>query len=99
MIEEIFLGAPQNAKIMIVGVCMQQDQMRPLIAINKELSLHFLLGWSMEEFTQSLHYISEGRFDVAPLITDRIRLDDVPSTFEALSTPNSQAKVLVKPWG
>ena len=99
MIEQIFLGAPQNAKIMIVGVCMQQDQMRPLIAINKELSLHFLLGWSMEEFTQSLHYISEGRFDVAPLITDRIRLDDVPSTFEALSTPNSQAKVLVKPWG
>jgi threonine dehydrogenase-like Zn-dependent dehydrogenase len=98
MIDQIFLGAPQNAKIMIVGVCLQQDQIRPLIAINKELSLHFLLGWSMEEFTQSLRYIAEGKFDVSPLITDRIPLDGIASTFEALATPNDQAKVLVKPW-
>lgn len=98
MIDQIFLGAPKNAKIMIVGVCLQQDYIRPLIAINKELSLHFLLGWSMEEFTQSLRYIAEGKFDVTPLITGRTSLDGVASTFESLATPNDQAKVLVKPW-
>jgi 2-desacetyl-2-hydroxyethyl bacteriochlorophyllide A dehydrogenase len=98
MIDAIFLGAPKNAKIMVVGVCLQQDYIRPLIAINKELSLHFLLGWSMEEFTQSLRYIAEGKFDVSPLITGRTSLDDIASTFEALATPNNQAKVLVKPW-
>jgi threonine dehydrogenase-like Zn-dependent dehydrogenase len=52
----------------------------------------------MEEFTQSLRYISEGKFDVSPLITGRTTLDGVASTFEALATPNNQAKVLVKPW-
>lgn len=98
MIDQIFLGAPSNAKIMIVGVCLQQDQIRPLIAINKELSLHFMLGWSMEEFTQSLRYIAEGKFDVTPLITDRVSLDGVADVFEKLATPNDQAKVLVKPW-
>jgi threonine dehydrogenase-like Zn-dependent dehydrogenase len=98
MIDAIFLGAPKNAKIMVVGVCLQQDYIRPLVAINKELSLHFLLGWSMEEFTQSLRYIAEGKFDVSPLITGRTSLDDIASTFEALATPNNQAKVLVKPW-
>lgn len=99
MLDDIFMGAPQNARIMVVGVCMQQDHIRPLIAINKELNLHFLLGWSMEEFQQSLRFISEGKFDVSPLITSRVTLDQVAGAFEALATPNEEAKVLVKPWG
>lgn len=98
MLDDIFMGAPQNAKIMVVGVCMQQDHIRPLIAINKELSLHFLLGWSMEEFSESLHRIADGSFDVAPLITSRKSLAEVPGAFDALATPNTEAKVLVKPW-
>lgn len=98
MLDDIFMGAPQNAKIMVVGVCMQQDHIRPLIAINKELSLHFLLGWSMEEFNESLHKIADGTFDVAPLITSRKSLAEVPAAFDELATPNTEAKVLVKPW-
>lgn len=98
MLDEVFVGAPANARIMVVGVCLQQDSIRPLIAINKELNLQFLLGWSMEEFNETLQSIADGRFDVAPLITDRVTLDAVPATFDALATPNSQAKVLVKPW-
>ena len=87
-----------STKIMVVGVCMQQDHIRPLIAINKELNVHFLLGWSMEEFKESLQFISEGKFDVTPLITSRVSLDEVPAAFESLATPNEEAKVLVKPW-
>ncbi len=98
MIDDIFMGAPQNTKIMIVGVCMQQDQIRPLIAINKELSLHFLLGWSMEEFTISLRNIAEGIFDVSPLVTSKTPLSGVADAFQALASPNEEAKVLVKPW-
>ena len=98
MIDQIFLGAPNNARIMVVGVCMQTDHIRPLIAINKELSVQYLLGWSMEEFTQSLRFIADGTFDVTPLITARTNLDGVAAAFEELATPNQQAKMLVKPW-
>lgn len=98
MLDQIFLGAPQNARIMVVGVCMQTDHIRPLIAINKELNVQYLLGWSMEEFTQSLRFIVEGQFDVAPLITARTNLDGVAAAFEELATPNQQAKMLIKPW-
>jgi threonine dehydrogenase-like Zn-dependent dehydrogenase len=98
MLDDIFKQAPKDAKIMVVGVCMQTDHIRPLFAINKELNLQFLLGWSIEEFTESLQLISEGKFDVAPLITGTTNLDGVAETFEALGTPNTQAKVLVKPW-
>lgn len=98
MLDDIFLNAPNNTRIMVLGVCLQTDQIRPLIAINKELNIQFLLGWSIEEFHLSLRHIADGTFDVAPLITDRVSLDEVPATFDALATPNAQAKVLVKPW-
>ncbi len=83
---------------MVLGVCLQTDHIRPLIAINKELNIQFLLGWTIDEFQESLRHIAEGTFDVAPLITDRVGLEEVPATFDALATPNAQGKVIVEPW-
>jgi threonine dehydrogenase-like Zn-dependent dehydrogenase len=98
MLDQIFLNAPQNARIIVAGVCLQQDQLRPLIGINKELSLQFVLGYSMAEFVESLHRIADGRFDVGRLVTHQIGLDDVAGTFEALKTPSHHAKVMVEAW-
>lgn len=98
MLDQIFLNAPQNARIIVAGVCLQQDQLRPLIGINKELSLQFVLGYSMAEFVESLHRIADGRFDVGRLVTHQIGLDEVAGTFEALKTPNQHAKVMVEAW-
>ncbi len=98
MLDQIFLNAPQNARIIVAGVCLQQDQLRPLIGINKELSLQFVLGYSMAEFVESLHRIADGRFDVGRLVTHQIGLDEVAGTFEALKTPNHHAKVIVEAW-
>ena len=98
MLDQIFLNAPQNARIIVAGVCLQQDQLRPLIGINKELSLQFVLGYTMAEFVESLHRIADGRFDVGRLVTHQIGLDDVARTFEELKTPNQHAKVMVEAW-
>jgi len=98
ILDTIFLEAPQDSRVVVVGVCIQQDSIRPLIAINKELSMQFVLGWTMEEFSESLQNISEGIFDVAPLITKEIGLGQIAETFKELATPNKNAKVLVKPW-
>ena len=98
MLDDIFLHAQQNTKIIVVGVCLQQDSIRPLIAINKELSIQFVLGYSLQEFEQSLYNICEGKFAIDDLITHQIGLDQVAQTFEDLRTPNSHAKVIVEPW-
>ena len=98
MLDQVFLKAPQNARIIVVGVCLQSDQIRPLIAINKELNLQFVLGYSMPEFVESLHRIADGRFDVGRLVTHRIGLDEVAESFAALKTPNQHAKVMVEAW-
>ena len=42
MLDGVFLGAPRNARIVVVGVCLQTDHIRPLIAVNKELNVQFV---------------------------------------------------------
>ena len=98
VIDDIILEAPQNSKLVVVGVCLQKDSFRPLIAINKEISMQFVLGWSMEEFSESLNKIASGEINASALITKQITLDQVSGTFKELSSPNADAKVLVKPW-
>ena len=99
MLDEIFLAAPRNARIVVVGVCLQMDHSRPLIAINKELNIQYVLGYSLDEFVQSLEHISSGEFDVAPLVTNETGLDGVAEAFAKLANPDQEGKILVKPAG
>jgi threonine dehydrogenase-like Zn-dependent dehydrogenase len=99
MLDGIFLKAPQNARIVVVGVCLQMDHARPLIAINKELNVQYVLGYSVEEFADSLRLIAEGNFDVAGLVTGHVALDGVADAFERLRSPEDNAKILVTPSG
>ena len=98
MIDQVFLAAPRNARIVVVGVCLEMDHSRPLIAINKELSVQYVLGYTLDEFGESLRRIADGSFDVAPLITARVGLDEVAGAFDALRDPEQHAKILVEPW-
>ena len=67
------------------------------IAVGKELSLQFVLGYSPEEFTQTLRAIAEGEIGVDPLITGQVGLEGVADAFEELANPDRQAKILVEP--
>lgn len=98
MLDRLMKDAPRSARIVVAGVCMEDDRIRPMIGVNKELSLQFVLGYAPHEFAGTLNAIADGRIDVAPLITDRVRLDDVPRAFETLRTPGDQAKIMVEPW-
>lgn len=98
ILDNIFINAKPNTRIVIVGVCLQTDHIRPLVAINKELSLQFVLGYSIDEFATSLKNICDGKFDVADLVSHKIGLLEVADTFTALRDPEHHAKVIVEPW-
>ena len=98
VIEQLMLGAPREGRIVVVGVCLQTDYFRPLIGVNKELSLQFVLGYSVAEFEQTLVHIANGAIDVSPLVTGHTGLDGVPDAFDRLATPAGDAKILVLPW-
>jgi threonine dehydrogenase-like Zn-dependent dehydrogenase len=97
IIDEALRRAPANARIVVVGVCMQPDTIHPYFAINKEIDLRFVLGYDPAEFTDCLRAIADGAIDVAPLITGQVGLDGVSAAFDELAKPDTHCKILVTP--
>ena len=58
-----------------------------------------MLGYTSEEFAQTLRHIAEGEIDVSGLVTGRVGLDGVASAFTALADPEAHVKILVEPTG
>lgn len=97
MIDRIMLDAPNRTDVVIVGVCMQADTFRPTLGIYKHLSLRFVLGWTPQEFAESLHNLAEGHIDASALVTGEVGIDDVPQAFADLADPEQHVKILVRP--
>lgn len=98
MLLDLMRKAPRGARIVVAGVCMDDDTIRPMLAINKELSLQFVLGYTPGEFMDTLAAIADGRIDVAPLVTGRVGVEGVAQAFRDLANPDEHAKILVEPW-
>lgn len=97
MIEQIVSTAPLYSRVVVVGVCMQPDRMRPAMAINKEIDLRFVLGYTPREFRDALHLLAEGKVNAAPVLTGLVGLPGVANAFAALGDPEAHAKILIDP--
>jgi threonine dehydrogenase-like Zn-dependent dehydrogenase len=97
MIESVIDGAPLFSRVVVVGVCVGADQFKPAMAINKEIDLRFVFGYTPLEFRDTLQMLAEGEVDPRPLITGEVGLDGVDAAFDALAEPEKHAKILVDP--
>lgn len=103
VIESIIDGAPMFSRVVVVGVCVGPDRFTPAMAINKEIDLRFVIGYTPLEFRDTLHMLADGKVDPAPLITGTVGLDGVEAAFAALAGTGdgdgapSHAKILVDP--
>jgi hypothetical protein len=85
IMQQILEGAPLFSRIVGVGVCMQSDKIEPALAINKELEIQYVLGYTPLEFRDTLHMIAEGKIDVSPLITGVVGLEGVGNLMSLFS--------------
>ncbi len=97
MLAQAMKDAPAQGRVLVVGACMENDSLRPLVGVMKELEVRFALGYDPMEFNQCLQAISSGEIDVVPLITGEVGIDGVPEAFEALGQPDEHCKILVEP--
>jgi threonine dehydrogenase-like Zn-dependent dehydrogenase len=97
MIDAVIADAPVNTRVVVVGVCMGSDTVRPSMAINKEIDLRFVLCYTPLEFRNTLHLLAEGVVDASPLVTGTVGLDGVAGAFDALADPEKHAKILIDP--
>src|SRR5215211_6382439 len=81
VIESIIDGAPLMSRVVVVGVCVGPDRFRPAMAINKEIDLRFVIGYTPLEFRDTLHLLAERKVDPHPLITGEVGLDGVDGAF------------------
>jgi threonine dehydrogenase-like Zn-dependent dehydrogenase len=98
LLQQVFEGAPRDARIVVVGVCMESDRNEPMLGIMKELNVQYVLGYTPEEFAYSLRLIAEGQVDAAAMVTAEVGLDGVAKAFADLANPEVHTKIIVQPW-
>ena len=98
VLQQVMEGAPNGARVVVAGVCMETDGIEPYFGIVKQLNMQFVLGYTGEEFAESLRFLAEGKIDANALITGTVGLDGVAGAFADLANPEHHAKVMVDPW-
>jgi len=97
VIDDIITSAPLFSRVVVVGVCMGADRVRPSMAINKQIDLRFVLGYTPLEFRDTLYMLADGKVNVSALITGTVGLPGVEAAFDALGDPDAHAKILIDP--
>jgi threonine dehydrogenase-like Zn-dependent dehydrogenase len=97
IIDGIIAGAPLFSRVVVVGVCMAPDTIRPAMAINKEIDLRFVVAYTPLDFRDTLHMLAEGKVNASPMVTGTVGLPGVGSAFDALGNPEAHAKILIDP--
>ena len=97
IIDGVIAGAPLYSRVVVVGVCMGNDTIRPAMAINKEIDLRFVLAYTPLEYRDTLHMLAEGEVDASPLVTGTVGLGGVDAAFDLLGAADTHAKILIDP--
>lgn len=97
MLDGIMAEAPLHSRVVVVGVCMGEDRLRPSLAVNKQLELRFVVGYSPLEFHDTLMALAHGTLNALPIVTGQVGLDGVAGAFDALRDPEAHAKILIDP--
>ena len=92
ILDEVIASAPLLSRVVVVGVCMKPDRIRPAMAINKEINLRFVVGYTPLEFRDTLHALADGKVNAGAIVTGTVGLPGVERAFDALGDPESHAE-------
>ena len=83
-------------RVVVLGVCMERDEITPVRCVFKEVTLTFALGYNDAEFQATIDALALRRIDPRPMVTDVIGVEQVPEMFQTLRKPGGHAKVIVE---
>ena len=86
----------RHGHVVVIGVCMEGDSIYPLTCVMKEVQINFALAYTRAEFQETINALANGTIDATPMITDVIKVDQVPEMFSELKRPGTRAKVMVE---
>jgi (R,R)-butanediol dehydrogenase/meso-butanediol dehydrogenase/diacetyl reductase len=93
---EAIAYAQRASRVVIIGVCTEDDGFAPISAMNKELDMRFSLGMERAEVEMAIAMLATGRIATAPMITHTMGIDDLPKAFASLALATNQSKVMIE---
>jgi (R,R)-butanediol dehydrogenase/meso-butanediol dehydrogenase/diacetyl reductase len=93
---EAIAYAQRASRVVIIGVCTEDDGFAPITAMSKELDMRFSLGMKRAEVEMAIEALASGRVTTAPMITHTLEIDALPRAFASLALPTNQSKVIVE---
>ena len=89
VLNTLIYRAPPFAHITVAGACMVDDVIRPVVAVNKNITIDFVTGPGPGEttyaaFSTTFGYLTDARFDPAEIVTGYTGLVGAPGVFELL---------------
>lgn len=97
MIEEAVVRARLFGQVVVVGACMETDRLRPILALQKEISMVFSLGHDRTDFRSVVDGLERGDVRPAALVTGVVGFDAFPAAFEDLRSASAACKLLLQP--
>ena len=97
VIQQILAGAAPCSKVVVAGLCMEQDTFEPTFAVLKEVDVVFSHVLHARGVRPGPGAPGRGELQVAPLITSHVALAEVPEAFARLADPERDAKIIVVP--
>ncbi len=97
LIQHAFDVAATDAHVTVVGVCMVPDAISPLVALNKELSVQYVLYYRRADFDASIAALAAGSLDASALVTGTVGFEAFADRFAGLAQPTTDCKVLLTP--
>ncbi len=86
-----------DGRVVVVGICLQNDPIFPFWGLSKELDVRFSIYYGREDFTDTLDALHERRLDVVPMVTETVSLEQLPERFARLERDPDAGKVIVRP--
>ncbi len=86
-----------GGSVISTGMCVVADTIVPALHNFREVSVHFPLAYSQEDFVETIRAFDAGTIRPGDMVTSTIGLDDLPPLFEEMRGRHSHLKVQVAP--
>jgi 2-desacetyl-2-hydroxyethyl bacteriochlorophyllide A dehydrogenase len=97
MLDRLVTMAPRSARIVVPGMSVTTEQLDPMTAFGKELTIAWSAGYHAREFRDTIAALGDGRLDVDGLVTTRVGANHVADAVAALEAGGDHGKIVVVP--
>jgi (R,R)-butanediol dehydrogenase / meso-butanediol dehydrogenase / diacetyl reductase len=97
LLDSCIAATHAKGRIVIAGVCTEQDPFWSIAALMKELTIHFSVYYTPDDFRTVIDAFATGAIAPGQLIGRTIRLNSLAEAFDLLAEASTQGKILVDP--